>query len=336
MTFAQSLLWPASLLYGAGARVRAWSYERGLLKQERLSGTVISVGNLTVGGTGKTPMVCWLAGRAVVDKKRVGILTRGYRGSAGSSDEAALMRRQVGDSVPIGVGANRFDKGKELRARGVEWFILDDGFQHFQLARNLDIVLIDAVNPFGGRHLLPAGRLREPISALSRADIVVITRSSHAPAIEAVIRRYSAAPIYYAQTKLESITMVADSGAQFTVDANSVDWLARRFFVFCGIGNPKAFLSDLERWGVNVTGWIAFRDHHFYSQADMNAIERRARETGADTLLCTEKDTFNLKGARATEFPLAYCVISLAPIDAERFWPEINSITDARRQEAAR
>lgn len=336
MTFVQSLLWPLSLLYSAGARIRAWSYKRGLLKHRRLSGMVVSVGNLTVGGTGKTPMVCWLAEQAAVENKRVGILTRGYRGSSGSSDESELLQERLGDTVTIGLGANRFVKGTELEPKGVEWFVLDDGLQHLQLARDLDIVLIDATNPFGGGHLLPAGRLREPISALRRASIVVITRSDRAPAVESVVRRYSAAPIHYAQTKLERIAMVVDPGAQFTVDPKSVDWLARTFFVFCGIGNPKAFLSDLSRWEISVAGCKAFRDHHVYSQQEMNEIERRAREAGADALLCTQKDVFNLKRVRANEFPVAYCVISLVPNDADKLWREIVSLASSRRRDRAR
>ena len=335
MTLVQLLLWPLSLPYSAGARIRAWGYKRGLLKQRHLSGIVVSVGNLTAGGTGKTPMVCWLAKQAAAENKSVGILTRGYRGSSGSSDEADLLQERLGDTVAIGIGANRFIKGKELELRGVEWFILDDRFQHLQLVRELDIVLIDATNPFGGGHLLPAGRLREPVSALRRASVVVITRSDRAPTIESVVRRYSAAPIYYAQTKLERISMVADPGTQFTVDPKSVDWLARKFFVFSGIGNSGAFLSDLNRWDITVVAHKTFRDHHVYSQQQMYEIERRARKAGADALLCTEKDVFNLKRVRANEFPVAYCVISLVPNDADTLWREIVSRASAWRREHA-
>jgi tetraacyldisaccharide 4'-kinase len=280
-------------------------------------------------------MVCWLAGRALAANKHVGILTRGYRGSDGSSDEVALLQRRLGESVPIGVGPNRYAKGKELEARDVEWFILDDGFQHLQLARDVDILLIDATDPFGGRHLLPAGRLREPISALRRADVIVITRCDRAPAVELVVRRYSAAPIYYAQTKLERVVLIVGPGAQSGDVVDSTDRHARKVFAFCGIGNPKAFLSDLDRWGVKVAGWMAFVDHHRYSEQEMNEIERRAREAGADALLCTEKDVFNLGQVSANEFLLAHCVISLAPNDPEKFWRDVNSIASSRRARTA-
>jgi tetraacyldisaccharide 4'-kinase len=336
VTFTESLLWPASLLYGVGARIRAWSYERGLRKQERLSGTVISVGNLTVGGTGKTPMVCWLAERAVADKKRVGILTRGYHGSGGTSDEVGLLEKRLGEAVLIGIGADRYAKGRELEARGVEWFILDDGFQYLGIARDANIVLIDATNPFGGGHFLPAGRLREPVSALRRADVIVITRSDRAPAVEAMVRRHSAAPIFYAQTKLEGVAAVVDTKTQVPPVANSSDWQGMKYFVFCGIGNPKAFLSDLKRWGFTIAGWMNFRDHHRYSQQEINEIERRTHETGADALLCTEKDVYNLAEVHPNEFPLAQCMISLEPNDPERFWHEVNSIANSRCGRAPR
>lgn len=335
MTFAQSLLWPASVLFGGAARVRAWSYRHGLKKQRRLSGTVISIGNLTVGGTGKTPFVCWLAERAAADGKRVGILTRGYRGSAGSSDEAEFLRTRLGKTVPVGVGADRFAKGKEIEEQGVEWFILDDGFQHLSLACDLDIVLIDASNPFGGGHLLPAGRLREPISALRRAGIVVITRSDRAPAIETVVRRYSSAPISYAQVKLERIEIMPVSQSVISATPTAVDRHAKKFFVFCGIGNSAAFIADLKHWGVNVSAWMAFRDHHSYSQNDMDEIERQARAAGADALLCTEKDKFNLAAVRTHDFPLAFCVASLVPCDPEGLWRKINSALERRLAGAA-
>ena len=228
MTLQRSLLWPFSLLYGAAAHLRARAYRRGIFKPQHLDGVVISVGNLTTGGTGKTPMVLWIAERLMHEGKKVGILTRGYRGekvtpSSGidaqaattnaaisTSDEVRLLQARLGDRVPLGVGANRYEQGRELAKLGVNWFVLDDGFQHLQLARDVDIVLIDATNPFGGGRLLPAGHLREPRSALARADIIVITRSTHAPAIEAAIRRDSAAPIFYARPKLDSIHSITD------------------------------------------------------------------------------------------------------------------------------
>ncbi|MGA7783264.1 MAG: tetraacyldisaccharide 4'-kinase, partial [Candidatus Acidiferrales bacterium] len=200
------LLWPVSLVWGAASRLRAALYRWRIFKPARLPGTVISVGNLTAGGTGKTPMVLWIAERLRAElpseNNRVGILTRGYRGrsegAAGEpqSDEVSIYRERLQHHVHLGVGPDRFASGQTLARHDIECFVLDDGFQHMELARDADIVLIDATDPFGGGHLLPAGLLREPKSALSRADIIVITRSEQALAVETIVRRNTRAPIF--------------------------------------------------------------------------------------------------------------------------------------------
>ena len=332
MTLARSFLWPLSILYGAGARLRAWTYHSGMFHQRRLRGSVISVGNLTVGGTGKTPMVVWLSQRFATIGKRTAVLSRGYRplpqrsrvaGGVeileGWNDEAALLHGRLGDTVTIGVGANRFAKGRELESRGIECFILDDGFQHFQLARDLDIVLLDAKNPFGGGHLLPAGRLREPISALRRADIVIITRSEHAPATEAIIQRHTSAPIFYARTELLSIeTYGPPSNAENNQRSGN-----EKYFVFCGIGNPSAFFDDLAKWGIQFVGHATFRDHHLYTEADLSELESRAVAAGADALLCTEKDIQDLTPLRSNRLPILFCKIALRFNDEASLWQNI-------------
>ena len=332
MTLAQSLLWPLSILYGAGARLRAWTYRAGIVHQRRLRGSVISVGNLTVGGTGKTPMVVWLAQRFTASGKKTAVLSRGYRPlpqgrrsadgteiPPGWNDEAALLHERLGDTVSIGIDANRFAKGRELENRGVECFILDDGFQHLQLARDLDIVLLDATNPFGGGHLLPAGRLREPISALRRADIVIVTRSEHAPATEALIRRHTSAPIFYARTELLGMeTYRQPASAQETQPTGN-----ERFFAFCGIGNPSAFFEDLTKWGMQLAGRTMFRDHHLYTEADLSDLESRALAAGADALLCTEKDIQDLTPLRTNRLPILFCKIALHFKDEDALWQTI-------------
>lgn len=158
------LLWPASMAFGVGVALRSAAYRWRILKTRRLEGKVISVGNLTVGGTGKTPMVMWLAQRLLAEGKQAGILTRGYRGGDGEepgappSDEVALLRGRLERGAMLGVGAERFVKGKMLERHGVQWFLLDDGFQHLRLARDVDIVLLDASDPFGeGCCCLPEG-----------------------------------------------------------------------------------------------------------------------------------------------------------------------------------
>jgi tetraacyldisaccharide 4'-kinase len=332
------LLWPFTLPYGVWVRLRARAYRAGIVRQHRLDGAVISVGNLTTGGTGKTPMVLWIAERLLAEGNSVGILTRGYGGEpavTGTSgkapvestcDEVQLLKARLGDRVAFGVGANRFARGLELGQRGVRWFVLDDGFQHLQLGRDVDIVLIDAAKPFGGGHLLPAGRLREPQSALARAGLIVITRSNHAPVVEAVVRRESNAPIFYARVELDSVRTF-DGGYPGREDSEA---RTRKLFAFCGIGNPSAFVADLGNWGFRIVGQKFFADHHRYTQQDARAIERGVRETGADAAICTEKDIFNLTGVHRVCFGVLYCRISLHIERADQFWRAMMAMVDSR------
>lgn len=341
MRLAAPFLWPLSLIYGGATHLRARAYQTGILRQRRLDGVVISVGNLTVGGTGKTPMVLWIAQRLLAEGKRVGILTRGYRGESAAvkspgasptsaegestSDEVRLLKARLGERVAFGVGADRFANGQRLAKQGVNWFVLDDGFQHLQLARDLDIVLIDATNPFGGGKLLPAGRLREPRSALARADIVVITRSERSPAIEAAVRRDSDAPIFYARPRLEAMRVWrGEYPGEEDGDARS-----EKLFAFCGIGNPAAFVSDLRQWEFEIVGHRFFPDHHRFAPQDVAEIESEARGAGADGVVCTEKDIFNLGGTSWRSFEVRYCSISMQIDNENEFWRTITQI--ARR-----
>ena len=352
MTLKQSLLWPFTLPYGAAAHLRARAYRRGILKSHELDGTVISVGNLTTGGTGKTPMVLWIAERLLSEGKNVGILTRGYHGekiaaaaknnpqaaatdtgariSSRTSDEVCLLQTRLGDRVYFGVGANRYQQGRELAKRGVNWFVLDDGFQHLQLARDVDIVLIDATNPFSGGRLLPAGHLREPRSALARADIIVITRSTYAPAIESAIRRDSTAPIFYARPKLNAIQSFTDGQFGGAVAPDALP----KLFAFCGIGNPAAFLDDLRTWGLQIVGHKFFPDHHRYTDKDDQAILRLASESGASALICTEKDLYNLPGIYHAKLRTFYCSISMQIDNADDFWRSVLATAASRLDSA--
>jgi len=327
------LLWPMAILYSLIARAKAWCYARGIFRRRKLPGTVVSVGNLTVGGTGKTPVVLAIANRFAEEGKHVAILTRGYRGTADAggggvpqSDEVALLRERLAGKVQLGVGADRYKNGMVLAKHGIDWFVLDDGFQHLRLSRAADIVLVDATDPFGGGMVLPAGRLREPLSALRRADIVVITRSVQAPlpALEAMIRRHTSSPIFYASTGLESVLRVP----RLDVALPQQEWQNARFLAFCGIGNPSAFFEDLRNWGFQVVQQRSFADHHVYTAREAVELEQAAANSGAVALLCTEKDVWNLRNVRFAGLPAFCCRISFEL--PESFW---GAVTDTLRRD---
>lgn len=332
-------LWPASILYGAGARFRSWTYKAGIRRQERLSGIVVSVGNLTTGGTGKTPMVIWLALRFIHKGERVGILSRGYRplprshvgasdvGTLNFNDEMALIRERLGADAEYGIDANRFRAGKHLGARGIGCFILDDGFQHLQLARDVNIVMIDGMQRFGGGHVLPMGRLREPLSGLRRADIIVIHRcEERSSEIEETVRRHTAAPIFHSQAGLLDLKLWGNKETQRPVADE------RRFFAFCGVGNPSGFFADLKRWRIEVVGRKSFRDHHWYTRRDLDDLVLAARKAGADSLICTEKDIYDLPAAISIEVPLSFCRIGMQFDDEDGLWQCIVKQIESKRR----
>lgn len=307
--FLRDLLWPLSLLYGAGVDARVWMYQKGWLKRKRLKATVISIGNLSVGGTGKTPMVIWLAERLLAEGKRVAILSRGYRGSEGSSDEVELMKFRLQNRVAFGVGKNRFAEGRRLEAeQPVDIFLLDDGFQHLALARDLDILLLDASRPMRGEPLLPAGRLREPLSAMSRANVVVFTRTEVVPGAPEAIEKLSHFPVFVATTRLLGFRRYG--GGMQLESATGIS--AGPFFAFCGLGNPEAFFRDLETWGLAICGRAVFADHHRYTEQDVLRIKKAGTDGGAKAFITTEKDAMNLSGLKLEAVPLFTAVIDMA------------------------
>jgi tetraacyldisaccharide 4'-kinase len=324
------LLWPASQLYGVSVALRTWVYAHGWRKQKRLKAAVISVGNLSVGGTGKTPFVIWLAQKLLAQGQRVAILTRGYRGSAGSSDEVELMRSRLQNRVIFGVGKNRFAEGQRIESRqAIDIFLLDDGFQHLQLARDLDIVLIDVSRPMA-QALLPAGPMREPLSALTRAAIIVFTRTENTAGAKEAIQRLSNLPIFAASARLLGFHLIGSEGSLETV----ADLGSGPFFAFCGIGNPEAFERDLQRWGIMPAGHMFFADHHRYTLEDVQAIEQAAAQLGAESLLTTEKDSWNLKDVQFAGLPVFVSIIDMEISGETEFLAAINGALQARGVQA--
>ncbi len=300
------LLWPLSVLYGMVTKWRARLYARGILKENRLSRPVISVGNLTVGGTGKTPMVIWLAERLLAEGKRVGILSRGYKGRGGTSDEIELMRSRLQGRALFGVGADRFEQGKKLEP-SIDVFLLDDGFQHLQLARDVNILLIDAAQPLAKQTMLPTGRLREPVSAMIRADLLVFTRTETVPGTGAAVEKFQEYPVFSAATRLLGFHRFPARTELLSSDQVGTG----PFYAFCGIGNPRAFFQDLRNWNLTLAGQCEFADHHRYDARDAAELESAARAAGAKAMLTTEKDAQNLASIDFAELPVYVAVIDL-------------------------
>lgn len=275
---------------GARLRARRW---RG--RARRLPKPVLSVGNLTFGGTGKTPFVIHACRELARRGKKVAILSRGYRGGHGGNDEARVIARHLPD-VPHVQDPDRFAAGSRI-AGETDVFVLDDGFQHLPLFRDSDVVLVDATDPFGGGFCPPAGRLREPLSALDRATLVVITRSDLVDRASLgetmrVVRASTAAPV---------VTTAFRARCDAPRDPVTVA---------CGIGNPRAFCMMLEKLGVRIEERRFFRDHHAYTRADAAALAGLGRP-----VVVTEKDAVKLEPLWPPSPPLIIVGVELSVLD---------------------
>ena len=344
------LLTPLALGFRLGVALRGAAYRRGWCKTHRLNRPVVSVGNLTAGGAGKTPLVRLIAQRLLNRGWSPSILTRGYDRRRGAEiivlepgperragarevgDEPALLARAL-PKVPIVIGANRYRAGRLAEERfPVDVHLLDDGFQHWALERDVDVVALDVTQEFSEWALLPAGRLREPCAALERAHIVVLTRTElgDAPALEARLSRINPrARVFLSTTTLRGF-VDAQSGGPFPVQ----DLRGEPLGAFCGIGNPRAFFADVRQWGFSVVFEKAFPDHHVYSPADLHRVATRAREAGAVALLTTEKDVVNLPPGWSCEIPLAACVIEMEICEAAAFEDALLGRLEAVRMRA--
>ncbi len=294
------LLVPFALVWGCILKIRTWGYRTGIFHSAKAPVPVISVGNLTAGGTGKTPMCITLVELSrQLGFKHPAILMRGYNpGHAKESDEARLYRMRL-DNVPVYVGSNRVQSMKKATADGADLLILDDGFQHLKLKRDADIVLLDATCPFGGGWPIPAGILREFPSALGRADLVVLSRCAQARAeqirilLEQLEKRYPKLPVI--QSDHSPDRLVLPDGNAATVS----DLSGKRVFAISGIGRPDAFLATLRSLGAEITGSVSYADHHAYTEDDLRQVLVQAQETEAIPIT-TEKDAVKFSDASAT------------------------------------
>jgi tetraacyldisaccharide 4'-kinase len=312
------ILPPLSTLYGAVTRTRLALYRRGTFRTTRLSRPVISVGNITAGGTGKTPFVEWVAKTIAATGKNVCILTRGYGREnaqhqvvvsdgttivatpAEAGDEpyllaSNLLAKNLPGSVAVISNADRVSAGRyAIENLNTDCFVLDDGFQHLRLARELNIVTIDATNPWGGGKLLPYGLLREPLSGLIRADCVVLTRYDQIENLE--LLRAQIADLIRGPVFLSSMRVVNASFASGPVAA------------FCAVGNPGSFFAQLRKHGYKLAFEKTFTDHHSYKQKDVDELISAATRAGAKSLITTAKDAVKL---RSLAFSLPWQVLQI-------------------------
>ncbi|HEY5512331.1 MAG TPA: tetraacyldisaccharide 4'-kinase [Geomonas sp.] len=290
-------------VYALLLRLRAAAYRHGVLPSHRLPVPVISVGNLVLGGTGKTPMVAWLAGYLVARGKRVAVLSRGYGGSAEgeprivsdgsrmlltpeqSGDEPFLLAQKV-PGLMVVTGADRYRAGLlALRELKPDICILDDGFQHLRLRRDLDILLLDAARPFANGRTLPAGFLRESVAAAARADLVVYTRCS--PGVRPDL--FTGKPSCRTSHQLAGmVPLGGGERAGFELAKGA------RVTAFSGIADPGAFFDLLEEQGVRLTATLAFADHASYGEPEIAAICRLRDASRSTLLITTEKDAVKL------------------------------------------
>ncbi len=328
-----------SKIYGLIVSLRVFLYQKGILQKHRLKHPVISVGNLTVGGTGKTPLVGFLAQILKKAGYQPVILSRGYKRSYKSAvllvsddrevlcgpeecgDEPYLLARKL-EGVPVVVGNSRYQAGRLLEDRYPNLiYVLDDGYQHIQLKRNLNILILDATDPFGGHHLLPAGRLRESTQALARADAIVITRS-HIPSetedLEEHIRRWSPrVPISYFHHDVTAL-YDARTGTRF----QARDFLGSSVIALAAIGSPHVFLHDLEHYQMKISDQFMFRDHHPFSQPELDRVLKRLEEVQARAVVTTEKDAVRLQELDFQEGQIFVLQIEPQPEDLPEYKKE--------------
>ena len=323
---ARTLLYLPAKLYELGVRARVAAYHHQLFKTFRLKAPVISVGNLTVGGTGKTPCVAFIATTLRDAGHQVAILSRGYKrettgrvevsdgkeilcSSRESGDEPFLLARNC-PGVRVLVDRDRVAAGQWLESRApVSAFVLDDAYQHLRLARDLNLLLIDATEPLNKAAMIPFGRLREPLAEIRRADVIIITRSDRLAGLAAktelleMLNRLSRpkTPIFFAWHQM---TQLRNLLSQTKVPL--ADFSGKSVAAVSGIARPERFIDDLNQAGMRIVLRRDFADHHRYSESEVAAILADAQSARAEAIIVTEKDAANLplEMIRNTSLPI--------------------------------
>ncbi|MDD4364597.1 MAG: tetraacyldisaccharide 4'-kinase [Synergistales bacterium] len=327
------LLLPAGLIGKGYSRLRNGLFDHGLLPVEEAPLPVISVGNLTVGGTNKTPFVEMLARRLEEMGLLPGILSRGYGGRAGDpviirggrgdrslvGDEPLLLSGRL-PHVPVVVFPDRVRSARLLARESVAVAVADDAFQHRRLDRDVDVVLVDACCPFGNGRIVPAGTLREGLEGLRRAHLVVITKYDQVSpeALAALVMQLSS---LVGREQLFLSRLCLEGWSRWSGRwIDSVEAPQGRAFAFCAIGSPSSFRSFLLAQGLELAGERFFRDHHRFGAEELTALEAEALRLGADYLVCTEKDVYNVPSDWQPQVPLHVPRVASVVDDEPRFW----------------
>ncbi|MDO5580348.1 MAG: tetraacyldisaccharide 4'-kinase [Planctomycetia bacterium] len=322
--FLRSLLWMISLIYSLIMRIRNGLYDKNIFRNEKISVPVISVGNITLGGTGKTPMVAWLLNFYQERKENPALISRGYH--AREISKANQDHSPFSDSISEGN-----DEARELALRlpglihysgadrvsvahhlindhpDTSLLILDDAFQHRRIHRDLDLVLLDALNPFGYGHIFPRGLLREPLRALQRADAVLLSRADLASEeqkseIRKKAEKSGCNPLWCEVAHTFSRVFSGEIPV-----ASFEKWKKEKkgnFIAFCGLGNPEGFRLALEKQGINLAHFIPFSDHHVYTKEDFDLLLDRKKRSDAVGFLTTMKDLVKIGKKELGQTPL--------------------------------
>jgi tetraacyldisaccharide 4'-kinase len=324
---ARSVIYIPAKLYELGVRTRVALFKNRIFETRKLNTPVISVGNLTVGGAGKTPCVAFLARFLIEAGHSVAVLSRGYKRESEGRVEVSNGREILCDSNVSGdepfllanscpgarvvVDSDRYAAGRWLEERAqISVFILDDGFQHLRLARDLNILLIDATEPLDQAKMIPFGRLREPLEELRRADAFIVTKSDRSfdrQALENTIRRFARenSPIFYAYHRMTNLIGLSDSQT-----FNLSTFARRPIAAISGIARPESFIADLERLDMKIAFRRDYTDHHRYTREELLEIVELSRQARAEAIITTEKDAANL--------PAGFAALSAIPILAAR------------------
>lgn len=317
------LLSLASIPYGWAVKYRNRRFDCGLAEQHQVAAPVICVGNLTVGGTGKTPMVAYLCQWFRRQGIRVAIVSRGYRAEEGKQNDEA---RELGERLPDVPHIQNPDRVAAATVAidelDMQVIVLDDGFQHRRLVRDFDFVLIDALAPFGYNRLLPRGLLREPIQSLQRAHVIALTRANLVTAEQRETVKTQVAAVA-PQAKWLELAHVPTQLAAGEISESLQQLMGSRVVAFCGLGNPAGFRRTVEDCGAEIVEFLEFPDHHEFTRDDVDAIRNSIRQHRPDLVVCTHKDMVKIELDQLEGTPLRALVVEQQVLHGEAALEEI-------------